>query len=90
MRAAANISFEIQAPKEELITAVEALPHIKKVTFNETTDDDWQRLTILADSNTETRPRLSHLAEQKKWPLRTLHRHVGTLEDVFVELTRKN
>lgn len=90
MRAAGNISLEIQAPKDALIEAVEALPHIKKVTVNESTDDDWQNLTILVDSNTETRPRLSKLAEEKKWPLRTLHRHVGTLEDVFVELTRKD
>lgn len=90
MRAAGNISLEIQAPRAELIAAVEALPHIKKVSVNESSEDDWHDLTILVDSNTETRPRLSKLASEKNWALRTLHRHVGTLEDVFVELTRKH
>jgi len=90
MRAAGNISLEIQAPKEELIPAIESLPHIKKVNLLSSDDDNWHQLAILVDSNTETRPRLSKLANEKNWSLRTLHRHTGTLEDVFVELTRKN
>jgi ABC-2 type transport system ATP-binding protein len=90
MRAAGNVSLEVLAPAERLIGEVEALPHIKKVTLNTTSPDGWQNLTILVDSNTETRPRLSKLARENDWPLRTLHRHVGTLEDVFVELTRKD
>ena len=90
MRAAGHISLEIQAPKEELIKTVEAIPHIKKVTLKDSSEENWQNLSILVDSNTETRPRLSKMAEENKWPLRTLHRHEGTLEDVFVELTRKD
>lgn len=90
MRAAGNISFEVKAPAERLLSEVESLPHVKKVVLNTSTDDGWQNLTILVDSNTETRPRLSNLATENRWPLRTLHRHVGTLEDVFVELTRKD
>ncbi len=90
MRSAGNISLEIQAPKEMLISELETLPHIKKVNLNHSSSENWQDLTLLVDSNTETRPRLSKMAAEKKWPVRTLHRHVGTLEDVFVELTRKN
>lgn len=90
MRAAGNITFEVQAPADRVVSEVKALPHVKKVTLNRSTDDGWQNLTILVDSNTETRPRLSSLATENHWPLRTLHRHVGTLEDVFVELTRKD
>ncbi|MBK1834175.1 ABC transporter ATP-binding protein [Roseibacillus ishigakijimensis] len=90
MRAAGHISLEIQAPREALLAAIGELPHIKKTSVLESSDDGWHKLSILVDSNTETRPRLSKMAEDQKWPLRTLYRHEGTLEDVFVELTRKD
>ena len=89
MRAAGLITLEVKAPQEEAISTIEALPHIKKVTSQDE-GDDWLKLSVIVDADTETRPRLSKLAEEKGWPLRTLHRHTGTLEDVFVELTRRD
>ena len=40
--------------------------------------------------DTDARERISHLASQYGWPLRSLFSHVATLEDVFVELTRRD
>ena len=39
---------------------------------------------------TDSRQHIAQLASQYGWPLRSLFRHVATLEDVFVELTRKD
>jgi ABC-2 type transport system ATP-binding protein len=69
--------------------ALNGLDHVKKVT-PETLDDGWTRLTVWVDSGTDARERIANLAAQLGWPLRSLFRHVATLEDVFVELTRKD
>jgi ABC-2 type transport system ATP-binding protein len=45
---------------------------------------------VWADSGTDTRESLYAIAAQHHWPLRCLFRHEATLEDVFVELTRKD
>ena len=63
--------------------------HIKKV-ICERSQDDWEELSVLVESGTDTRERLARLAQDEDWPLRRLHRHDATLEDVFVELTRKD
>ena len=62
---------------------------MKKV-IHEDTEDTWARFSILVDHGTDTRERISKLAAEHAWPIRTLHRHTATLEDVFVELTRKD
>ena len=51
---------------------------------------DWLNFTILCDSGTDTREKISQLATQYGWPIRSLHRHKATLEEVFVELTRRD
>jgi hypothetical protein len=33
---------------------------------------------------------MAKLAAESSWPMRSLFRHVATLEDVFVELTRRD
>jgi ABC-2 type transport system ATP-binding protein len=45
---------------------------------------------VWVDSGTDSREQIANLASQYGWPLRSLFRHVATLEDVFVELTRKD
>ena len=66
-----------------------ALDHVKKVIY-ERSRDDWEEFSVLVESGTDTRERLARLAQDEDWPLRRLHRHDATLEDVFVELTRKD
>ena len=89
MRAAGKITVEIQADEEEAAAAFNELKHVKKV-ICEGKEDNWTKFSILVDHGTDTRERISALTAAKQWPIRTLHRHRSTLEDVFVELTRKD
>jgi ABC-2 type transport system ATP-binding protein len=89
MRAAGRIQVELQADAEVAAGALGRLEHVKKVT-PEALDDGWTRFTVWVDSGTDSRERIARLAGQYGWPLRSLFRHVATLEDVFVELTRRD
>jgi ABC-2 type transport system ATP-binding protein len=89
MRAAGKIQLEIQADPQIASAAIQRLPYVKKVSV-ETLEDQWTRFTVWVDSNTDAREPLANLAAQYGWPLRSLFGHVATLEDVFVELTRKD
>jgi ABC-2 type transport system ATP-binding protein len=89
MRAAGRIQVEMQADPEVVAGALNRLDQVKKVT-PETLDNGWTRYTVWVDSGTDSRERIAQLASQHGWALRSLFRHVATLEDVFVELTRKD
>lgn len=89
MRAAGRIQVELHADPEVAAGALKRLEYVKKV-VQETLDDGWTRFTIWVDSDTDAREQIARLAMQYGWPLRSLFRHVATLEDVFVELTRKD
>ena len=89
MRAAGKITVELHADPETASGALARLDHVKKI-IEEESGDEWARFSILVDSGTDTRERIANLAAQYGWPIRTLHRHTATLEDVFVELTRKD
>jgi ABC-2 type transport system ATP-binding protein len=93
MRAAGRITLEIQGAPDTITGALERLDYVKKATLDQEGSEQnhhWNHFTILCDSGTDTRERISQLATQYAWPIRTLHRRKGTLEDVFVELTRKD
>jgi len=89
MRAAGRISIEVKADPEKARGKMASLDHVKKV-INERSRDDWEEFSVLVESGTDTRERLARLAQDEDWPLRSLHRHDATLEDVFVELTRSD
>jgi ABC-2 type transport system ATP-binding protein len=89
MRAAGRIQVEIDGDPAVVAGAINRLDHVKKVT-PEPLDDGWTRHTVWVDSGTDAREHIANLAAQHGWPLRSLFRHVATLEDVFVELTRKD
>ena len=89
MRAAGRLQVELQADPEVAAGAIHRLDHVKKVT-PEPLNDGWTRFTVWVDSGTDARERIARLAAQYGWPLRSLFRHTATLEDVFVELTRKD
>jgi ABC-2 type transport system ATP-binding protein len=69
--------------------ALQRLDHVKRVT-SERQGDEWTHYEILVDSGTDARERIHELVSQYGWPLRSLHRKDATLEDVFVELTRRD
>ncbi|MBT8036376.1 MAG: ABC transporter ATP-binding protein [Verrucomicrobiae bacterium] len=89
MRAAGKITVELDADAETAAGALGRLEHVKKIT-QEPSEDEWARFSLLVDSGTDTRERIAELASQHGWPIRSLYRHTATLEDVFVELTRKD
>jgi ABC-2 type transport system ATP-binding protein len=89
MRAAGRIQVEIQADAEVVAGALGRLESVKKVT-PEPLEGEWTRYTLWVDSGTDSREQIAQLAAQYGWPLRSLFRHEATLEDVFVELTRKD
>ena len=89
MRSAGRISVEMKADPERAREKMSALDQVKKV-IHERDRGKWGEFSILVESGTDTRERLANLAREEGWPLRSLHRHAATLEDVFVELTRKD
>ncbi len=89
MRAAGRIQVEIQADPQIVTTAIQQFDSVKKVT-SEPLDDAWTRFTVWIDSGSDARADIAYVAAKHGWPLRSLFRHVATLEDVFVELTRKD
>ena len=89
MRSAGRISVEVKADPESARKKMSALDQVKKV-IHERNRGNWGEFSILVESGTDTRERLANLAREEGWPLRSLHRHAATLEDVFVELTRKD
>ncbi len=89
MRAAGRIQLELHAPADVVTPLLTGLPHVKKVSSEEL-EDGWVRFMVWVDSATDTRETLFTVASHNQWPLRSLFRHTATLEDVFVELTRKD
>jgi len=92
MRAAGKISLEIKGGEEETILgSLQRLDHVKKVLSHEQEEaKEWHQFDVLCDSGTDTREKIATMASQNGWKIRSLHRHSATLEDVFVELTRKD
>ena len=89
MRAAGKITVEIKGDGPTIKGAFSRLDHVKKATITPL-ESEWQQLDILCESGTDTREKISELSSQYGWSIRSLHRRKGTLEDVFVELTRKD
>ena len=89
MRTAGRISLELRADPENARKKIASLDNVKKVT-HERTREDWEEFSVLVESRTDTRERIANLVREEQWPLRSLYRQAETLEDVFVELTRKD
>jgi ABC-2 type transport system ATP-binding protein len=89
MRTAGNVQAEIFGDSEKIQAALQDLEHVRRVTY-ETLADNWNRYEILVESGTDARERIHQLSAEKGWALRSLYRKNATLEDVFVELTRKD
>ena len=89
MRTAGRISLELRADPENARKKIASLDNVKKVT-HERTRENWEEFSVLVESGTDTRERIANLVREEQWPLRSLYRQAETLEDVFVELTRKD
>ncbi|MBG7607312.1 MAG: ABC transporter ATP-binding protein [Verrucomicrobia bacterium] len=89
MRTAGRIQCELQAPKDITTPILSELPNVKKVS-SEDLEDGWIRYTVWSDSRTDTRQSISAISVLNNWPLRSIFRDKATLEDVFVEMTRRD
>ena len=89
MRRAGHITLELKGSLDLIEKEIQQFDEVTKVT-SETLSDGWNRFTVVSAPKSDTRQQLGNLAAEKRWPLRSLSRRVGTLEEVFVELTRKD
>jgi len=89
MRSAGRIQVELKADPKTARLALGDLEGVKKV-VGKGLEEGWSEFTVWIDSGTDARERVAALASRNQWPLRSLFRHQATLEDVFVELTRKD
>ncbi len=89
MRRAGRVTVELQAPKPEVEESISQIEEVTRV-VGESLLDGWNRFTVFAAPKTDTRLKLGRLVAQKNWSLRSLSRQIGTLEEVFIELTRKD
>ncbi len=89
LRAAGRISLEFKGELPKIESALKEYAPIKKIIQNEN-DGDWHRLTILAEPKTDTREKVAEIIRNHGYPLRHIYRHIPTLEDVFVEMTRQD
>lgn len=89
MRAAGRVTAELMVDPEAAAAAIGRIEHVKKVRYEEM-DHAWVRFHILSDSGSDVREAIALMAAQYGWPLRAVFRDEPTLEDVFVEMTRKD
>lgn len=89
MRAAGKVQAEIQGDPATISAAISGLDHVKRVT-HEDGEGGWNTYEILVDSGTDARERIHHLTVRHGWSVKSLYRREATLEDVFVELTRRD
>ncbi len=89
MRRAGEVRVELRCDPEKGLAALSELADVTKVTA-EALPDDWSRFSLFVAPKTDARERIAALAARQNWPLRSLRRLSATLEEVFVELTRKD
>ncbi len=89
LRAAGKITLEFRGDLALITQKLENLEHVKKVIHEGTDADGWHTLTVRAEAGTDTREKAARLLAEQGCPLRHIYRHTPTLEEVFVEMTRK-
>ena len=56
--------------------------------YETTLPGGWQRLVVRAEPGTDTREKAVAVIHRYDYPLRHVYRHIPSLEEVFVEMTR--
>ena len=89
LRAAGRVSIEYKGDLDTVIQELEAFEPIKKV-ITEETEDGWHRLLVRAEPGTDSREKAASIIATHGYPIRHIYRHIPSLEDVFVEMTRRD
>lgn len=90
LRAAGRVSIEYKGELEPVVQELEAFAPVKKVIVEEELPGGWQRLIVRAEPGTDTREKAAAVIAAHGYPMRHIYRHIPTLEDVFVEMTRRD
>lgn len=90
LRTAGRISVEFKGDAEPVIAALEAYEPVKKVINEGSLPGGWQRLIVRAEPGTDTREKAAAVIAAHSYPIRHIYRHIPSLEDVFVEMTRRD
>ncbi len=90
LRAAGRVSIEYKGELEPIIAELEAFAPVKKVIHEETLPGGWHRLVVRAEPGTDTREKAAAIIAAHGFPMRHIYRHIPSLEDVFIEMTRKD
>ncbi len=90
LRAAGRVSIEFKGELEPVVAELESFAPVKKVIHEETLPGGWHRLIVRAEPGTDTREKAASIIAAHNFPMRHIYRHIPSLEDVFVEMTRKD
>lgn len=89
LRAAGRVSIEFKGDPTAVVAELEAFAPVKKVILEEP-EDGWNRLLVRAEPGTDTREKAAAIITAHGLPMRHIYRHIPSLEDVFVEMTRRD
>lgn len=90
LRAAGRLSVEFKGDLDLVMREIGELDVVKKVMHEGTTPDGWHMLMVRAEAGTDTREHAAAIIAGHHFPLRHVYRHIPSLEDVFVEMTRRD
>ncbi len=90
LRAAGRVSIEFRGELDAVVRELEAFEPVKKVIHEATLPGGWHRLIVRAEPGTDTREKAAAIIASHSFPMRHIYRHVPSLEDVFVEMTRRD
>lgn len=89
LRAAGRVTIEYKGDLNTIVSELEAFEPVKKVIV-EDSSDGWNRLMVRAEPGTDTREKAATIITAHGFPIRHIYRHIPSLEDVFVEMTRRD
>ena len=90
LRAAGRVSIEFKGDLDIVVKEIEAFEPVKKVIIEETLPGGWHRLLVRAEPGTDTREKAAAIIASHGYATRHIYRHIPSLEDVFVEMTRRD
>ena len=88
LRAAGRVSLEYKGELGDIMDELGQIPAVKKIIYEGTLPGGWQRLIVRAEPGTDTREKAAAIIARHGYPLRHIYRHIPSLEDAFVEMTR--
>ena len=85
-----TILLSIAKKLAEQVKELEAFEPVKKVIVEDTLPGNWHRLLVRAEPGTDTREKAAAIIASHGFAARHIYRHIPSLEDVFVEMTRRD